>query len=78
VVTRLDGASGIEGWRRIVGTADAPVPPAVALTAARNGDALLTSAQTAGVQEQNLLVVRVAGSDGSEVWRRLPTGSTPG
>jgi len=78
LVTRLDGGTGVERWRRIAGTADAPVPPPVALAAARNGDALLTSAQAAGVQEQDLLVVRIAGSDGSEAWRRMLSGSTPG
>jgi hypothetical protein len=78
LVTRLDGATGVERWRRIAANDDAPIPPPVALTAAGNGDALLTSAETAGVQEQNLLVARVAGNDGSEAWRRLLSGSAPG
>jgi hypothetical protein len=78
LVARLDGATGAERWRRIAGTADPPVPPAVALASARNGDALLTSAQTSGVQEQDFLVVRMVGSDGSEAWRRVLSGSTPG
>jgi hypothetical protein len=78
LVARLDGSTGVERWRRIAETAAAPIPPPVALAAASNGDALLTSAQTASVQEQNLLVARVAGSDGSEAWRRVLSGSAPG
>jgi hypothetical protein len=77
-VVRLDGDSGVESWRRTPATFACLVQPSVAVAAAADGDALFTTAVVVGPDDRDVVVTRLAASDGAERWRRQLGGDAPG
>jgi hypothetical protein len=78
-VVKLAGATGAELWRRVVNGNASPAPDdaANAAIAYPNGDFLVGGFTTHRFAAQQLTVTKLAGGDGSEIWRRDVDGKRP-
>jgi outer membrane protein assembly factor BamB len=73
-LVQLDAATGTELWRRILPALGGQIT----LTAAANGDALVTAPVSEDLVDFDVWLARFAASDGAERWHRRFSGSAVG